>query len=81
MLKLPNNTYLEGFFQSERYFADIVPEIRQRFRLVREESALPAETRRLANQIRTKGGVCVNVRRGDYVTNPVANRYHGVAVS
>jgi len=78
VLELPGHTYLEGYFQSERYFADIAAEIRRRFCLETDEKALPSPTRRLADEIRTENGICMNVRRGDYVTIPSHNRFHGV---
>lgn len=71
VLELPDDTYLEGFFQDERYFSDIQAEVRQGFRLQPEEAQLPPETRRLADEIRgDKNSICLHVRRGDYVTNP-----------
>lgn len=78
VLDLPDETYLEGYFQDERYFADIEVEIRKRFRLTPDESKLATETRRLADEIRASGGTCLHVRRGDYVTNPVTLRHHGL---
>ncbi|TMA87223.1 MAG: alpha-1,2-fucosyltransferase [Deltaproteobacteria bacterium] len=78
VLELPDETYLEGYFQNESYFSDIEQIVRQRFRLAPDESKLPAATRRLANEIRTDDAVCLHVRRADYVTNPVVNGYHGV---
>lgn len=78
VLGLPDDTYLEGYFQNERYFGDVGMEIRKHFRLTPDESMLSAETRLLADEIRTAGGTCLHVRRGDYVSNPIAARHHGV---
>jgi len=78
VLELPDETYLEGYFQNESYFSDIEQMVRQRFRLVPDESKLPGTTRRLADEIRADDAVCLHVRRTDYVTNPSTNRYHGV---
>jgi hypothetical protein len=78
VLTLGRNTYLEGFFQDSRYFIGIDPEIRRRFHLSPDESQLPSATRQLANEIRRDQCICLNVRRGDYVTNANANRHHGV---
>lgn len=77
VLDLSDETYLEGYFQNERYFAGIEVDIRKRFRLMPDESKLPAGTRRLADEIRASRGTCLHVRRGDYVNNPVTMRYHG----
>lgn len=78
VLELPDETYLEGYFQNERYFADIGVEIRKRFRLAPDESKLPAGTRRLADDIRSNQGICLHVRRGDYASNPVSFQHHGL---
>jgi hypothetical protein len=78
VLELPDQTYLEGYFQNENYFSDLEQMVRQRFRLAPDEPKLPAATRRLADEIRTNDVVCLHVRRADYVTNPVVNRCLGV---
>jgi hypothetical protein len=78
VLELPDETYLEGYFQNEMYFSDIEKRIRQLFRLAPNEFKLPAATRRLAGEILGGDAVCMHVRRADYVTNPLFNRSHGV---
>ncbi len=78
VLSLGSETYLEGYFQDERYFTDIEPEIRRRFSLAPDESSLPPATRALAQLIRGQSCICLNVRRGDYVNHPFANNFHGV---
>jgi len=70
VLDLPDETYLEGYFQNERYFADIAPAIRQGFSLKLDPTEMPAETRGLEAEIRSGESVCLHVRRGDYVTSP-----------
>jgi hypothetical protein len=66
---------LYGNWQSERYFADIAGTIRADFTLA---EPLDAIRQQLANEIAaTPRSVSVHVRRGDYVTNPTANAYHG----
>ncbi len=78
VLELPDETYLEGYFQNESYFSDIEQIVRQRFRVAPDESKLPAATRSLANEIRTDDSVCLHVRRADYVTIPFTKQYHGI---
>jgi len=78
VLELPNDTYLDGYFQHENYFSDIDHIIRDRFRLAPDESRLPTATRRLADKIRLDDAVCLHVRRADYVTNAFINRIHGI---
>lgn len=72
---LPDNTYLEGYWQSEKYFDDIAEIIRQEFTVV----TLPdRKNRELADYIRTVPAVSLHVRRGDYVNDPVTKAVHGV---
>jgi hypothetical protein len=78
VLDLPDNTYLEGYFQDERYFADVRDEVRRRFTLPPAGAAIGVATRALADRIRADDAICLNVRRGDYVTNPEAAKFHGV---
>lgn len=66
VLSAPDNCYLNGFWQSEAYFADIASEIRRDFRF-REDPVGCNVT--LAKEISDRNSVCVHVRRGDYVEN------------
>lgn len=65
---------LDGYFQSERYFADIRERIVQDFTL-RHKPSSAAEA--LLNKISTTDSIGLHIRRGDYVKNPIANAYHG----
>jgi hypothetical protein len=79
VLDLPDETYLEGFFQNELYFSDIAKLIGELFRLRPDQANLPEATHLLAATIHaTRNAICLNVRRADYVTNPIANQHHGV---
>lgn len=66
VLELGPNAYLDGFWQSEKYFADIKDTIRKDFTL---RSAPSPEITALAEEIVSKRSVCVHVRRGDFVGN------------
>ncbi len=73
-LTMSDATYLDGFWQSERYFMDVEPHIRQEFTL----RHLPCEdSRKLADFIESVEAVSLHVRRGDYITNPSTANYHG----
>jgi Glycosyl transferase family 11 len=64
--RLSGNVYLKGYFQSERYFANIKAEVRKAFDL----SALISEAGRAQAAAAGAVGersVAVHVRRGDYV--------------
>ena len=70
-----DQAYLDGFWQSEQYFAPIADVIRHDLRL---KNPLPSALQELAGQIQATNAVAVHVRRGDYVSNPTTTAYHGV---
>lgn len=72
--KIKEPAYLQGYWQSELYFKDIENQIRKDFRL---EGQLTDERQKIAKQIQALNAISVHVRRGDYVTNPSANKHHG----
>lgn len=74
VLDAPAAAYVEGYWQSERYFSAIADVIRADFALA---APLAAPRRVVAETIVAAEAVSVHVRRGDYVSNPVANAYHG----
>src|SRR5262245_50795337 len=61
----PDNVVIEGYWQTERYFAAIEHIIKKEY-VVKE--ALTAPSLLLAHQIRQCNSVCVNVRRRDFVS-------------
>ncbi len=60
--------YWKGNFQSEKYFPGMKDTLRKDFTL---KEALPEKTKKLMEEMKGCDSVCVHVRRGDYVTNPV----------
>lgn len=68
--------YLEGYWQSEKYFFEIFSILQKEFKL---KKALNSEENRFANMIfHAKNSVSLHVRRGDYITDLNANEYHGI---
>lgn len=65
-----NNIYLEGYWQSPRYFQSIKNDIINSFKIKVEHDEKVNE---LLNEIKSIESVCLNVRRGDFVNNP----FHG----
>jgi hypothetical protein len=65
LLGAPDDSYLEGFWQSEKYFAPIAPAIREEFKPRDQNLVLYAE--RYLRDLRPKTGaiVSLHVRRGD----------------
>jgi hypothetical protein len=73
--RTPCDVYLDGYWQSEKYFADVADTVRREFQL-REEPSAPSVD--LAHHIQAVEAVSVHVRRGDYVSNPRTHQVHGV---
>jgi hypothetical protein len=67
ILRAPNNSYLVGLWQSDKYFKDYAQQIRQDLVLKENASAKNAE---LLNKIAAQNAVSLHVRRGDYATYP-----------
>jgi len=74
VLNAPAACYLQGYWQSPKYFAEIDA-------LIREELAvrdpLVGKNQEIGDQICRATSVAVHVRRGDYVNNPATTQYHG----
>lgn len=70
---LPN--YLMGYWQSERYFADVAQIIRTDFTFRQPMSSRNLE---LAEEIGLANAVSLHVRRGDYVSDPKTTATNGV---
>jgi len=69
-----DNTYIEGYWQSEKYFKDIENIIRDEFlfkKLIRTKNL------ELANKIKKTNSISLHIRRGDYINNSQAYKIHG----
>lgn len=58
------NSYLQGYWQSEHYFEEVADQVRQAFHF---RLPLPPADEALAQQIQSTRSVSVHVRRGDYL--------------
>ncbi len=67
--------YLSGYWQTEKYYKGYEKIVRQDF--ARRARPISAKNRLLRHQIEGCNSVSIHVRRGDYVTNPAANAFHG----
>ncbi|BBC24666.1 alpha-1,2-fucosyltransferase [Pseudanabaena sp. ABRG5-3] len=74
ILDVPDNILLDGYWQSEKYFADITNILRREFVVKYQQDAL---SQRIADVIRSTESVSLHVRRTDYVQNAVTNKVHG----
>lgn len=75
VLSLPDNTYIDGWWQDERYFKDIRPSL---LREVELKTAPRGKNASWLKQIKNSQSVSLHIRRGDYVTNKLTNKFHGV---
>lgn len=72
----PENTYLDGFWQSELYFSKYENEIRNLF--IFKKDIINRNTDLVSKINTAQNSVSIHVRRGDYVKNPEANKFHGL---
>jgi hypothetical protein len=75
ILKSPRNTYLKGYWQTEKYFADIRQILLKDFSLKVE---INPNCEPFIERINQSNSVSLHVRRGDYVQEEYTNRLHGV---
>lgn len=73
ILSSPNNCYLSGYWQSERYFKDSAHLIREDFRIKRD---FEGNNFKIANQIKHTESVSVHLRGRDYITNESTKNIH-----
>jgi Glycosyl transferase family 11 len=74
-LRFPNNIYLDGYWQSEKYFRDIQDIIRREFTIKYPQDSKSQYIAELISQVNS---VSIHIRRGDYVENPIIAGRHGV---
>lgn len=72
---VPQECYLHGYWQSEKYFQSHASDIRDDFAFKRTFSNRNAE---LAEQIAQANAVSLHVRRGDYANNTKTAATHGL---
>jgi hypothetical protein len=75
VLTLPDGTYLDGYFQSDKYFREYSDIIRNDF----EVSIPPSQENILMiEKIQSVNPVSLHIRRGDYVKNSNTQALHGL---
>lgn len=75
VLESPDDVYLDGYWQSEKYFKPVEAILRREFTV---RHPLEAHNREMADRIAACNAVSLHVRRGDFVSNPKSLRVHGV---
>lgn len=74
IFELKNNLYLDGYWQSFKYFNDIRETIVNDFKLKSNPDKYNQE---MISKIQNSNSVAIHVRRGDYVADANTNKYHG----
>lgn len=76
LLRQPDNTYLDGYFQSEKYFAHIREDLLADFSWAKPAVGKNKKLLEVINK--DVNSVSIHVRRGDYVSNENATEFHGL---
>ena len=74
VLRAPRNAYMDGYWQSERYFRDAGDRVRGEFTF---RDSLEGKSREVADRIASCESVSLHVRRGDYVSRSRVAVRHG----
>lgn len=75
ILAASGHVYLDGYWQSEKYFVDVRRQLLRNLTLRYEPSLV---TRSFANKIKPSRAISVHFRRGDYVSDTEAASIHGI---
>lgn len=75
IFKCPRNSYLVGYWQTYKYFADIANVIRDDFSV---KMPIEPTNDNLLSHIKKTEAVAIHIRRGDYASNPTTNQHHGL---
>jgi hypothetical protein len=72
---ISDGTYIDGYFQSEKYFSFYKKELRNEFSV---KCPLSLANEIFIREINSTNSVMIHVRRGDYVSNSDALSVHGI---
>ena len=75
IVHVPISCYLLGYWQSEKYYKKIESQIRHDFKFKDNFSNF---NNFLIEKIKSTNSISLHIRRGDYISNSVANSNHGV---
>ena len=67
--------FIDGYWQSEKYFNDVANEIKNQFQFAEPDNQ---RNRQFMAEVQNQNSVSVHVRRGDYATNPQTFKVHGL---
>ncbi|PAV02402.1 hypothetical protein CBG25_11080 [Arsenophonus sp. ENCA] len=72
--KIESSVVLIGYWQHAEYFKDFYKDLVDIF----TPTCLPEDGIKQYNKIKSVNSVCIHIRRGDYISNPSALKFHGV---
>ncbi len=74
---IPDNVYLDWFWQTSKYFDAFEKEIKNIFEV---KNKIKGNNKKILNYINKnyKNTVSIHIRRWDYITNSAANSWHGI---
>lgn len=75
VMQLRSPIYLDGYWQSEKYFNEFAQILRKELTPI---SPLESQNKNTANLIANVNSVSLHIRRGDYASNTHTNQYHGL---
>jgi len=79
LLDAPDNSFVKGNFQSEKYFESIESVIRDEFKFTKQ---LDLENLKWKNEILNSNSVSIHIRRGDYISlKQNANKFAQIPLS
>lgn len=75
ILELKGDLYLDGYWQSEKFFKEVEKQIREDFSFKIASEQL---NKQISTKITMDNSISIHVRRGDYITNTKTNSVHGI---
>lgn len=75
IFQIHKNIYINGYFQSEKYFQNIKNIIRKDFEY---NNSIDEKKIEILNMIKGSNSISIHIRRGDYLTNIQANNILGL---
>ncbi len=72
-----DDVYMEGYWQSEKYFKEIEDIIRSEFKIKDSPDAKNTKIAEFVTSLYLRS-VSIHIRRGDYVTDSDTNSFHGI---
>lgn len=67
LFNVENNSYIYGYFQTEKYFSTIKDDLIESFKL---KDKIDEKNDKLIVKIKSENAVSIHIRRGDYINSP-----------